>query len=106
MDKLSVRRGATLPITLTLDEENALTAELIVKVSADDVSPVFTVIDDVVNMEADLTISAEQSDIEPGDYLYQITVTYADGHIEKYPETADCDCDEDFPQLTILESLD
>lgn len=107
MDKLSVRRGASLPISLKLDESNALTAELIVKKSVTDVAPTFTVVSNVVAKVADLTITATNSDITPGDYLYQVTITYTDGNIEKYPETQDCDDDEvDFPILTIQPSLD
>lgn len=109
MDKLSVRRGATLPITLTLDDDNALQAELVVKQSVEDVEPTFVITDDVVDGVANLTISSENSDIEPGVYLYQVTITYSNGYIEKYPETLYCDEDDDisgFPTLTIQESLD
>ena len=107
MDKLSVRRGASLPLSLKVDEDTALTATLVVKQVVTDVSPVFTIESSFTDLLADLTITSSDSDITPGDYLYQVTVTYSDGLIEKYPETQDCDDDQvDFPTLTIQPSLD
>lgn len=107
MDKLSVRRGASLPITLTLDEDDALSVQLIVKKSVEDSSPTFVVDGIITENKVDLTIPSSATEIAPDVYLYQVTIVYANGHIEKYPETQDCDDDEiDFPTLTIQPSLD
>lgn len=109
MDKLTVRKGATLPLVLTMDDEDAVTAKLIVKEAVADVTPAITVEANFVDGEADLTIpatGANSTDIDVGTYLYQITVTFEDGSIEKYPEFEDCDDDDDFPNLEILSSLD
>ena len=107
MDNLSVRRGAGHDLKLTVDEADAESARLIVKKSVTDTEPTITVDSPIMNKEADLSLSPEDTEIDPGDYLYQINVYYADGNIEKYPETQNCDIDEvSFPTLTIYPSLD
>lgn len=99
MDKLSVRWGATLPLLLTNDEEGADTATI--TISLDD----SIVLDKTINfdgLEADLTLTAEEMEIDPAEYNYMITIVYDDGVIEKYPDTENCtDC-----ELPILEVCD
>lgn len=99
MDKLTVRWGATLPLTLTNDEEGADTATL--TVSLDD-SVVLTKTENFVGLQADLTLDASDTEITPAEYNYMITVVYDDGTVEKYPDTDNCiDC-----ELPILEVCD
>lgn len=106
MDKLSVRRGASHELKLTVDEAGAESARLIVKKSVSDTEPTFVVESPIVNKTADLSLSPEDTDIDPGEYLYQLNVYYEDGSIEKYPETQNCDIDEvSFPTLTVHPSL-
>ncbi len=111
MDTLSVRRGATLPLQVVSEDPTAETATLTVKITVDDASPAFTKTVNFVEIaedtySADLTVTDEEtSDIVARDYMYMITVTYTDGHVDKYPESEDCiDCG--FPKLSVCKALD
>lgn len=98
---LSVRWGATLPLTVTNDEE-ADTATL--TVSKDDVV-VLTKSAAFVDLTADLTLTAQDTEIDPGVYNYMLTVEYSDGTIEKFPDAANCtDCD--LPTLEVCDTND
>jgi hypothetical protein len=102
MDDMTVRKGATLPITVTNDEDGAVSALL--TISKDDViykSKSASFVDDV----ADLTLSTSDTDLPLGVYDYMITVTYDDGTVEKYPDTDACEsCT--LPTLTVCEAND
>lgn len=101
MDDMNVRWGATLPLTLTNDEE-ASTATI--TISQDDVI-VLTKTASFVELEADLTLTAEEMELDPGTYDYMITVEYADGTIEKYPDVEGCsDCS--LPTLEVCDTND
>ncbi len=101
MNNMTVRWGATLPLTLTNDEE-ADTATI--TISLDDVI-VVTKTASFVDLKADLTLTAEDTEINPGTYEYMITVEYADGTIEKYPDVEGCsDCD--LPTLEVCDTND
>jgi hypothetical protein len=101
-DNMTVRWGATLPLTLTNDEEGATTATL--TISKDDVE-VLTKTASFVDLEADLTLTAEETELTPDVYDYMITVVYDDGTIEKYPDTQGCtDCE--LPTLEVCDTND
>ena len=90
MNKLSVRWGATLPLTVTNDEEGADTATIII--SLED-TVVFEKTATFNGLEADLTLTAEDTEFQPGTYNYMLTIEYEDGTIEKYPDNSGCsDC--------------
>lgn len=98
-DDMSVRWGATLPLILTNDEEGADTATI--TVSLDD-SVVLTKTVNFDELEADLTLTAEEMEITPAEYNYMITIVNDDGTVEKYPDLENCsDC-----ELPILEVCD
>ena len=101
MNDMNVRWGATLPLTLTNDEE-ADTATI--TISQDDVI-VLTKSASFVDLEADLTLTAEETELDPGVYDYMITIEYADGTIEKYPDIEGCD-DCTLPTLTVCDTND
>jgi len=109
MNDLSVRKGATLPLRIELSDVDAVSADFIVKKLIGDEVPVISLTKSFVSGVADLTLTSEQTKIEPGEYIYQITVNYEDDVVEKYPELS-CNDDGDdimeFPKLIIGESLD
>jgi hypothetical protein len=111
MDELSARRGETLPIGVKDTEVGALTAELIVKKLITDPEPTLIKLSSFVNGVADLSLSDEDTKIDTGIYIYQVTIVNSDGTTDKYPKMNinSCDDDEDgttFPTLTIGPSLD
>jgi len=88
-NKLSVRQGATLPITWENDEEGALTATI--TISNKTTSAV--ILTNTVSFDgliADLTLSSTETNIAVGEYDYMVTIAYDDGTIEKYPDVAAC----------------
>jgi hypothetical protein len=105
---LTIRTGETLPITFQTDDTSDTgTAVLTVKQAVDSPTAAISKSAPIVGGVADLTLSAADTTITPGDYLYQITATYDDGTVEKYPDQEGCDGDEcGFPQLTVCEALD
>ena len=89
MKDMSIRWGATLPLTLTNDEEGAETATL--NLSKDGVLE-FTKTVNFVGLVADLSLTAlETETLDVGEYDYMVTVVYDDGTVEKYPDTDGCD---------------
>lgn len=106
MDTLTVRNGATLPLSVTIDDDTADSVTIIVKEAVNDSSYLITETANFVSGTADLTISAAQTNIEPGDYIYQLTVNYSNGAVEKYPDIANCDGDCEFPEFIVCDSLD
>lgn len=101
-DDMSVRWGATLPLVLINDEEGADTATI--TISLDD-SVVLTKTVNFDGLEADLTLTAEQTELTPAVYDYMIKIVYEDGTVEKYPDLENCsDCE--LPTLEICDTND
>lgn len=101
-DNMTVRWGATLPLTISNDETGADTATI--TISQDD-TVVLTKTASFTDLEADLTLSAVQTQLTPGIYDYMIKVVYDDGTIEKYPDVDNCsDCD--LPTLEVCDTND
>ena len=88
-NKLSVRQGATLPITWENDEEGAETATITItdKITG---SSILSKTVPFVALIADLSLSPIETDMEVGEYDYMVTIAYDDGTIEKYPDVAAC----------------
>lgn len=102
MDDINVRWGATLPLIVTNDETGADTATI--TISQDDMV-VLTKTASFVDEEADLTLTAVNTQLTPRVYDYMIKVVYDDGTIEKYPDIDGCsDCD--LPTLTVCDTND
>lgn len=54
---------------------------------------------------ADVSIDAEDTEVNPGTYEYQLIIHWADGEVKKYPDVLECStCT--LPKITILPSLD
>lgn len=99
---LNVRWGATLPLTITNDESGADTATI--TISKDDAIE-FTKTVSFTDLEADLTLDADETQLDPGIYDYMITIVYDDGTIEKYPDIDGCsDCS--LPTLEVCDTND
>jgi hypothetical protein len=104
---LRVRQGATLPLTVEVDDETAVSVAITVKETADDLTPViYNIANFDVNGVADLTIGSDDTGVPEGDYIYQLTVVFSDGTIEKYPDPALCGDNCTFPDFIVCESLD
>lgn len=105
MNNLRVRWGATLQLQLTVDEDGAETAKLILRESGANVNALEKTVN-FVDGVADLTLSEEDTQLDIGTYEYMIIVTYDDGTVEKYPDPVDCSGDCELPVIEICESLD
>jgi hypothetical protein len=103
MENLSVRKQATLPLTLIIDDgDDAISAKI--TISKDDVI-YREVVAAVATSQADLTLDTSDTDLPLGIYDYMITITYTGGVVEKLPETDGCD-DCELPTLEICEAND
>lgn len=113
---LKVRQGETLSLSVEEDDTSAETVTIIVKESVDDVSPLIyhtanfvngsTVGLPLVARVADLTLDDGETGIPTGEYIYQLTVTYTDGLILKYPDASTCEDECDFPPFVVCDALD
>lgn len=100
-EDMSVRWGETLPLTLT-DDEGADTATITI---SQDNDLVLTKTASFVDGVADLTLTAEQMEINTGIYSYMYTVVYDDGAILKYPDVNECtECE--LPTIEVCEAND
>jgi hypothetical protein len=100
MKNMRIYWGETLPVLVDVDNFEALTATLIINTS-----PQITKTANFVEGEADVSIPADETQVTPGQYQYQVNVTYSNGDIKKFPDISICDgCS--LPYVTILESLD
>lgn len=106
---LNIRQGATLPLVVEDDDATADTATITIKVDIDSVVA-FTKTANFADGSADLALTASETLALPaGDYIYQLTIAYSDGVVDKYPDPEDSGCADgecDFPTLTICEALD
>lgn len=100
-NKISVRRGATEPMTWTNDEEGATTATI--TISKDGIIVKQKTVN-FVGLVADLTLTDQDTDIEVGEYKYMITLVYDDGTVEKYPDTNNWGCE--LPIFEVCEAND
>jgi hypothetical protein len=102
---LSIRQGETLILSTTNDDLTADTLQLLVSNSNDVVvineTENFTTTNGIRGAE----IRTNETDLPTGEYTYMLIVTYADGTIEKLPNTEACDGDCSLPTLTICESI-
>lgn len=106
MDTITTRNGATLSLQITIDDDTADTAILIVKSTVNSASYLIYETATFTDGVADIVVSAADTNIAPGTYIYQITVTYSGGVIEKYPDTENCDGDCDLPEFIVCDSLE
>ena len=97
MDKISVRQDETFQLPVEIDDDTALTVQLLVW---DDTS---TIIDETENIVAgEATINAGIITDAVGLYKYSVTITYSDGVVDILPDVNECtDCD--FPVFEICE---
>lgn len=107
MDNLQIRQGETLPLTITSDDITADTIRIVVKKENEN-----AIIDEIANFSTIdgkriATFSITDTNHPTGEYLYMLTIVYADGTVKKLPDASNCeegDCD--LPKLTICEALD
>jgi hypothetical protein len=108
MKNLRIYWGETLPIIVESDNLLALTATLTIGTIGGEVlitkEASFNQFEEL-KMEADVSVLADETKIEPGKYSYQIKIVYSNGDVQKFPDGANCsDCS--LPTVTILPSLD
>lgn len=104
----TILAGETVPIRFdTGDTDDTGTAVITVKSSASSPTTVISKSAPIVAGVADLTLAAASTQVADGDYVYQITVTYADGTVEKYPDQSSCEDEAcEFPAFKVCEALD
>lgn len=109
MQDLSIKWGETLPFFITSNVTNAASGTLMIKKVGGDFT--FSKSSPFTDGGVDLSFNPDETEIELGDYYYQLRIDYTTGQVDKLPD-ADFDhcCDEDgnvlFPILTITEALD
>jgi len=103
MRTLKTRYGASLPLTISIDDPDAVTATIIIGLAGQD--SIFQKTEAFVDGVADLSLYAPETQIPLGTYSYQINVDYADSRVDKYPTASSCDTD-GFPEFIVLEALD
>lgn len=105
MKDLKVRRGATLNLEIT-DDEDAISVTLTVKESADATSIIIEETASFTDGIANITITdSDTLSLEEGEYVYQLLVEYENG-TEIYPEAGSCEDDEcELPAFIVCESL-
>lgn len=104
MKTLTTRKGATLPLTIKVDDITATMVEIFIKATVSG-SVIFSKSAPFTDGEADLTMTDAETDTIPvADYIYQINVTYPD-KVEIYPDTTDCEEECGFPDFIVCASL-
>lgn len=106
MEQINVRYGSSLDFRIEADEIGASSATFYVGRAGEE--PSITVEASFVDGVAEVTIPSSATKIPLGQYLYQLTVAYEDGQVEKYPRAEDCMGEEDsgLPKFNVLEALD
>lgn len=103
MKTISVRYGASLPLTVSIDDDTAESAALFVGKEGE--LPTITKTANFIEGVADLSLDPLETEIPLDTYKYQINVVYEDGSIKKFPEPKTCDFSE-FPDFKVAEALD
>jgi len=99
MSDFSIRQGETLRVTIDVDND-----AVSVKMDINTV-PMITQTGTFTDQSCELAFTPEQTNTAVGSYDYMLTVTLANGDVEKMPD-GDCmygNCD--FPQIIICESI-
>lgn len=108
MDNIIIRYGES--VTLPLDTGNILDTNAAIFVGKPGTLYVLTQAITLVDGKGVFELAPEQTKLPLGVYNYQVNVTDANGHVEKYPggdDDGDCgECDSDFPTFTVKEALD
>lgn len=101
---ITIRRGAKLALTVTVDDEAAVTAKFIARTTADAASAVLEQEVAVTDGVATFNFSSNDTNIDTGDYVYQVNVYDDEGDYDVYPDTSGCDDDCDLPTLTVCDA--
>lgn len=83
-----IQQGETLRLTVTVEEEGAVTAELV----ATDGTITISKTASFDGMVADLTTT--DTDVPAGEYPYFIRITWDDGTVDVLGSKGDCDSDD------------
>lgn len=103
MKAINVRYGASLPLTVTIDDATAESASLFVGKEGE--LPTITKTAPFVELVADLSLDPLETEVPLDTYKYQVNIVYEDGTIKKFPEPKSCDFSE-FPDFKVAEALD
>lgn len=102
MKQINTRYGASVDLSVTIDDPLATSASLYVGMEGQ--VPLITKTATFTDKFADLSLDPEETEIPLNTYKYQINVSYSDGRLEKFP-TSGCD-DDDLPEFIVSEALD
>lgn len=103
METIKVRYGESFDLKLESDDVTAQTVTLFV--GKEGALPKITVPANFVSGIAFLEGTPDSTKIPLGEYKYQLTVTFSDGKVRKYPTAEDCEVD-GLPDFVVLEALD
>ena len=103
MKTIQTRYGASVELTITIDDDLAGTATIYVGLPQE--TAIFTKTASFTSGVADLSLDPTDTELPLGTYNYQINVSYTDGRLDKYPNPANCDGDS-LPEFIVLEALD
>lgn len=108
MDTIRIRQGETEEFIVEIDDDLAESVSIIVKDLVSDVSPLIYESANFVDGVASLILEGSVTSIAVGDYIYQLTVVYSDGSVDKFPDPSVGDCGDecDFPEFIICAALD
>lgn len=102
MQDIAVRYGASVPLSITIDDDTATEATLYVGFEGG--SPIIAKTGLFIDGLADLSLAPSDTAIPLNKYSYQINVLYANGNVDKFPSPEACDGG--LPNFTVLEALD
>lgn len=101
MKTITTRYGASVPLTVTIDDDEATTATIFIGMEGE--TPLIEKTAAFIDKVADVSLEPEDTEIPLDDYKYQINIEYSDGRLDKLP---DSDCDDGLPTFIVLEALD
>lgn len=106
LDSISIRYGESLTLPLNTGDTTNVSAAIYIGKPGQVYNLTKSV--SLVNGEGTFVFSTSETSIPLGTYYYQVNVTDAAGHVDKYPTPqAGCDsCEDDFPEFNVYEALD
>jgi len=110
MDDYKVRWGETFDFLVEVSDDSGAVSATLWIAEDTDTYPIITKTDVFTDNVADLSVPADEMEINLGDYHYEFAITYDDGRVAKFPScNSDCDdCDDtcELPTLTVCDSLE
>jgi len=106
MEPIIIRYGESLTLPLDAGDVNAVSADIYIGKPGE--AYILTKNISLTDGTGTFVFDTTDTQIPLDTYYYQINVTDEDGYVDKYPSPEeDCDdCDSEFPEFIVCESLD